>query len=98
MKVFYFSVLFIICGCVHLSYKEVPLPDGSMGYEATCSGHGNTLADCMKEAAEVCGGKYTILNRDEITKSSGNGDHTTTKASTRTLFFKCNKVDTSVVP
>jgi hypothetical protein len=51
-----------LCGCV--TERPVALPNGTQGYAINCPGAARDIADCMNEAAKVCGGKYQILDRD----------------------------------
>lgn len=47
-----------LSGCA--SAKLVPLPDGSTGYVVkNC----DDMAECYKKAAEVCGGKYELMDK-----------------------------------
>ena len=49
-------------GCV--TSRPVALPNGTQGYAIKCPGAARDIADCMNEAARVCGGKYQIVDRD----------------------------------
>ncbi|MGB9331332.1 MAG: hypothetical protein WCB10_11225 [Steroidobacteraceae bacterium] len=51
-----------LCACV--TERPVALPNGTQGYAIRCPGAARDIADCMNEAAKVCGGKYQILDRD----------------------------------
>lgn len=44
--------------------RPVALPNGTQGYAIHCSGAALDISDCMNKAAEVCGGKYNILDRE----------------------------------
>jgi hypothetical protein len=51
-----------ISGCV--TARPVSLPNGTQGYAIRCPGAARDIGDCMNKAAETCGGKYQILDRD----------------------------------
>jgi hypothetical protein len=51
-----------IAGCV--TSRPVALPNGTQGVAINCPGAARDIADCMNEAAKVCGGKYQILDRE----------------------------------
>jgi hypothetical protein len=51
-----------LAGCV--TARPVALPNGTQGYAIRCPGAARDIADCMNKAAEVCGGKYEILDRE----------------------------------
>lgn len=49
----------LLAGCTTVT--RVPLPDGRLGYVIDdCS----KMADCYIKAAEVCGGKYELIDRN----------------------------------
>jgi hypothetical protein len=51
-----------ISACV--TARPVALPNGTQGYAIQCPGAARDISDCMNKAAQVCGGKYNILDRD----------------------------------
>jgi hypothetical protein len=57
-------VLLALGGCV--TARPVALPNGTQGYAIRCPGGHRDIADCMNKAAEVCGGKYQVLNGDAM--------------------------------
>ena len=57
----------ILTGCVRVT--PVSLGDGRNAYEISCPGGARSYADCRNKAAEICGGKYKELDKDEY--SSG---------------------------
>lgn len=48
-------------GCV--THKPLRLPDGRAGYAISCPGTGRSWADCMANAAELCG-TYEIVQQN----------------------------------
>ena len=54
----------IITGCV--TSRPVSLSDGKTGYEISCPGTARSYADCRNKAAEVCGGNYRELDKEEF--------------------------------
>lgn len=44
--------------------RPVALPNGTQGYAIECPGAARDISDCMNKAAQVCGGRYNILDRD----------------------------------
>lgn len=52
----------LLTGCV--TARPVALPNGTQGYAIGCPGAARDIGDCMNKAAEVCGGKYQILDHD----------------------------------
>jgi hypothetical protein len=52
----------LLSGCV--TSRPVALPNGTQGYAIRCPGAARDISDCMNKAAEVCGGKYQIVDRD----------------------------------
>lgn len=52
----------VISGCV--TARPVALPNGTQGYAIQCPGAARDISDCMNKAAQVCGGKYNILDRE----------------------------------
>ena len=57
----------ILTRCVRVT--PVTLGDGTNAYELSCPGSARSYADCRNKAAEICGGKYKELDKDEY--SSG---------------------------
>ena len=53
-----------LAGCV--TSRPVSLPDGGRGFAINCPGVARDIADCMNEAAKVCGGKYQVVTRDGL--------------------------------
>jgi hypothetical protein len=51
-----FGVFLAVGGCV--TVKPVTLPNGKAGHAITC----DTAAQCMNEAAKLCGGPYQVLH------------------------------------
>ena len=60
-------ITIIFTGCVRVT--PVSLGDGTRAYELSCPGSARSFADCRNKAAEICGGKYKELDKDEY--SSG---------------------------
>jgi hypothetical protein len=52
----------MLSGCV--TARPVALPNGTQGYAIQCPGAARDISDCMNKAAEVCGGKYSILDQE----------------------------------
>jgi len=73
-----------LTGCLNVA-KPVRLPDGSQGYTISrCRG----MNSCYNKAAEVCGGKYEVI--DSTTRNSGavaNG--TGSSSSSFEMAVKC---------
>jgi len=56
----------LLGGCAFVVHATpVSLPDGTQGYAIHCNGTARDVADCMNEAARVCGGKYKIFGQDQ---------------------------------
>ena len=62
-KITIFILTIILTGCVRVT--PVTLGDGTNAYELSCPGSARSYADCRNEAAEICGGKYKELDKDE---------------------------------
>lgn len=80
-----------IAGCV--TSRPVALPNGTQGVAINCPGAARDIADCMNEAAKVCGGKYQILDREGnvvggAAVASGNGA-VFVSGIKRTMIVKC---------
>jgi hypothetical protein len=78
-------------GCV--TSRPVALPNGTQGVAINCPGAARDIADCMNEAAKVCGGKYQILDREGnvvggAAVASGNGA-VFVSGIKRTMIVKC---------
>jgi hypothetical protein len=56
-------ITIISTGCVRVT--PVSLGDGTNAYELSCPGSARSYADCRNKAAEICGGKYKELDKDE---------------------------------
>ena len=56
-------ITIIFTGCVRVT--PVSLGDGRNAYELSCPGGARSYADCRNKAAEICGGKYKELDKDE---------------------------------
>lgn len=56
----------LLGGCAFVVHATpVSLPDGTQGYAIHCNGAVRDVADCMNEAARICGGKYKIFGEDQ---------------------------------
>jgi len=80
-----------VSGCV--TSRPVALPNGTQGYAIKCHGAARDIADCMNEAARLCGGKYQILDRDGnvaggVATAVGNGA-VFVQGVHRTLIVSC---------
>jgi hypothetical protein len=53
----------LLTGCV--SSRPVTLPDGTQGISIRCPGAARDIADCMNEAARICGGPYHVYGSDQ---------------------------------
>ena len=53
----------LLTGCV--TAERVSLGDGTTAYEIRCAGTARSYADCRNKAAEICGGKYKEIDKDE---------------------------------
>ena len=60
---------FALASCIADPRTEFMGPNGKMVYAITCSGWGQTMEDCEKEARELCPGGH-----DTITLASGSDD------------------------
>ncbi len=59
-------ITMILTGCApFLKVIPVTLGDGTNAYEISCPGAARSYADCRNKAAEICGGKYKELDKDE---------------------------------
>lgn len=79
----------LVAGCVPVP-RPVSLPDGSTGYSVRCH---RDIGNCMNEAAQVCGGKYQILDRDgdvigSAVMPAGNGA-IVARGIRKTLIVRC---------
>ena len=88
-------VAFNLSACI--TSRPVALPNGTKGYAIECSGAARDISDCMNKAAEVCGGKYQILDRDGNVAGGaiapvGNGS-VFVPAIKRTLIVSCAKAE-----
>lgn len=80
--------LLVVGSCASGPPKGFPLPDGRTGYNAYCDGRWNTMADCYREAAKFCGGKYEIVDQDQTSSVVGvNG--IVAPVTRRNLYFTC---------
>ena len=57
-------ITMILTGCVRVT--PVSLGDGRNAYELSCPGGARSYADCRNKAAEVCGGNYRELDKEEF--------------------------------
>ncbi len=62
------TAVLMLAGCA--TAERIPLPDGSMGYVIEDC---DNLAECYKKAAEVCGGKYQLVDRTDSSAGSISG-------------------------
>lgn len=79
-------------GCGGISSKMVTLPSGEYGYSIKCDKKHNDWGDCYTKAAEVCGGKYEILEKNSNDQSvllfnAGNPFGTTIPR--RSIIIRC---------
>jgi len=52
-----------LSGC--LTTQQAYLPDGSLGYEIRCDGTAFSMADCQRQAGEICKSRgYTIYDKN----------------------------------
>jgi hypothetical protein len=58
------AIAALLTGCV--TSRPVALPNGTQGYDIRCPGTARDISDWMNKAAEVCGGKYQIIDRDAL--------------------------------
>lgn len=82
-----------LSGCA--SAKLVPLPDGTTGYVVkNCK----DMAVCYKKAAEVCGGKYEVIERSsgQVGAMSGANGYLSGASSLRyTMTIRCENQEGS---
>jgi hypothetical protein len=64
MRLLLLLPILLLMGCV--TSRPVSLPNGTKGIAVNCPGMARDIADCMNEAAKVCGGKYEILTREGL--------------------------------
>lgn len=57
-------VLLVASVTAFFKSRQVVLPNGTQGYAINCPGTARDISDCMNKAAEICGAKYQILDRD----------------------------------
>jgi hypothetical protein len=81
-----------VAGCV--TSRPVALPNGTQGLAVNCPGAARDIADCMNEAAKVCGGKYQILDREGnvvggAAIATGNNSAVFVNGIKRTMIVKC---------
>ena len=84
-----------LSGC--LTTQQAYLPDGSLGYEIRCDGTAFSMADCQRQAGEICKSRgYTIYDKNGEayhTSSAAIGPYGGSAYSGaivhRSLFLKC---------
>lgn len=62
-----------IAGCAAPTVKPLTTPNGTQGYLITCDGSADDWATCYAEAAKICVGKYTIIDRNESSTPTAYG-------------------------
>ena len=77
----------ILKGCV--TAKSVSFGDGSNGYEIRCAGVQHTIGDCRNKAAEVCGGMYKELSREQNINNVSMVGNALVPVRNRYLTVKC---------
>lgn len=60
MKKIIFAFL-LLAGCNSTNYTTVFFPAGDIGYQVNCKQ--NSPTDCLNKSAEICSGKYKILDQ-----------------------------------
>lgn len=87
--VFILSAL-ALASCV--SVEPYKTPDGRTAYLIECNGAIQSIAACMNRAAELCGGPYDLLNRQEggtLYGSVDDGDGVIGTTKDRTIEVAC---------
>ncbi len=56
------AALVALAASACVTSRPVALPNGTQGFAIRCPGAARDIADCMNEAARICGGKYQILD------------------------------------
>lgn len=88
MKQFVIGSALLAASCANGPPKGFPLPDGRTGYTAFCNGRGSSMAECYRQAANFCGGKYEIVETDQSSSVVG-VDGIVAPAVERNLRFVC---------
>jgi hypothetical protein len=86
--------LLLITGCQTMplvGYRQIPGPSGEKIFEAQCNGQQNSIGDCMKLAAEVCGKQpYEVIGQDsQATTVPLAGNMGGVAIMARSLLFRC---------
>lgn len=55
-----------LLGCA-ATVKPMTTPDGKQGFAVECNGGVRTWVACYEAATKVCGGKYSVIDKNEST-------------------------------
>ncbi len=75
IRVLTVSLLLVLAGCAapKASVKPVPTPNGVEGYHVSCDGSIDDWATCYAGAAQACGGKFSVVDRNESSTPTAYG-------------------------
>lgn len=62
----------LLTGCA-AGVKQITTPDGKRGFVVTCDGSADDWSTCYNAAVSACGGKYSILDRNESSTPTVHG-------------------------
>jgi hypothetical protein len=75
----------ILSACAEVA-KSVMLPNGNQGFYLSCENGNADWTDCYASATQACGGRYTIVDKNETSTSTPYGP-----LVKRGMFVECKK-------
>lgn len=85
LHVLFLGAVLGLTGCA-AGVKQVTTPDGKQGYLISCDGSADDWSTCYEAAAKQCGGKYSVVDRNESSTPTAYGPMVR-----RHLFAECKK-------
>lgn len=69
-KIFLVLACLSLTACPHAPATPIPAKNGKQAFFIECFGGLNSWTTCYKKANEVCGGKYTVLSKNQGKEAS----------------------------
>lgn len=66
------ALITTLAGCA-AGVKPITTPDGKKGFVVTCDGSADDWSTCYQAATQSCGGKYTVIDRNESSTPTAYG-------------------------
>jgi hypothetical protein len=74
-----------LMGCA-ATVKPMTTPEGKQGFLVECDGSADNWSTCYEASAKACGGKYSVVDRNETSTPTATGP-----LVRRNLIAECKK-------